>query len=158
MTTQIHPTFQNLYDQDYVLWLETTIDQLRQEKFSSVDWENLLDELESMGKSEKRSLLSLLTRLLEHLLKLAYWDSEREYNVNKWKSKITTFRNQIQKLLKDSPSLKPYLQEIFPECYSDARESMSLLISLEIPFDKIATLEQVLDKSWFPLTRDLDNV
>lgn len=150
MTTQTHSISQTLYEQDYALWLETTIAQLRQGNFSSVDWENLLEELESMGKSEKRLLVSLLTRLLENLLKLVYWESERERCERGWKAEITTFRNQIQKLLKDSPSLKPYLQEIFNECYLDARESMSLLIGVDLPPSFSATLEQVLDKAWFP--------
>ncbi|WP_245927477.1 DUF29 domain-containing protein [Aphanothece hegewaldii] len=83
-------------------------------------------------------------------LKLVYWESERERCERGWKAEITTFRNHIQKLLKDSPSLKPYLQEIFAECYSDASESMSILIGVEIPQDQIVTLEQVLDKTYCP--------
>jgi hypothetical protein len=139
-----------LYEQDYQLWLETIIEQLRQGKFSEVDWENLIEELESMGRSDKRATSSLLTRLLEHLLKLAYWEREREDNANKWRSEITTFRVQIKKLLKDSPSLKPYLVEVFDECYLDARKIVSQLIGHEIPLTRIATVDQALDEDWFP--------
>jgi hypothetical protein len=141
---------QTLYEQDYQLWLETIIAQLRQGKFSTVDWENLIEELESMGRSDRRAMMSLLTRLLEHLLKLAYWEQERDYNGNKWRSEITTFRVQIKKLLKDSPSLKPYLAEIFQECYLDARKIVGQLIGQEIPLTEIVTIDQALDEHWFP--------
>ncbi|PSF37143.1 hypothetical protein C7H19_11955 [Aphanothece hegewaldii CCALA 016] len=67
MAKPTHPTFPTLYNQDYALWIETTLEQLRDEKYSAVDWVNLFEELEDMGKSEKRALSSLLIRLLEHL-------------------------------------------------------------------------------------------
>ncbi len=73
-------TIPNLYDSDYQLWLESTINQLRQGDFQAVDWQNLLEELADLGKNNRRALKSLLTRLLEHLLKLTYWQSQRDYN------------------------------------------------------------------------------
>ncbi|MDB9404817.1 DUF29 family protein, partial [Microcystis sp. CS-574] len=73
-------TIPTLYDSDYQLWLENTINQLRQGDFQGVDWQNLLEELADLGKSERRALESLLTRLLEHLLKLTYWQSQRDYH------------------------------------------------------------------------------
>ena len=51
MVIQVEPKTQSLYDQDYYLWLRTTINQLRAGQFSSVDLDNLLEELESMGRS-----------------------------------------------------------------------------------------------------------
>ncbi|MHC5832348.1 MAG: DUF29 domain-containing protein, partial [Nostoc sp.] len=92
MVTEIQPTTQTLYDQDYYLWLKTTINQLRAGQFSSVDLDNLTEELENMGRREKRALKSLLIRLFEHLLKLTYWDKEREQNEGHWKGEIRTFR------------------------------------------------------------------
>lgn len=142
-----------LYDQDYHLWLETTIKQLRSRQLESVDWENLIDELEGMNRSDKRAIFSLLTRLLEHLLKLIYWEKERDYNANKWRLEIYNFRVQIKRLLKDSPSLKPYLVEIFDECYLDARVAVSILMECNInilPEVAIITLEQALNENWFP--------
>ncbi|MGB7442662.1 MAG: DUF29 domain-containing protein [Coleofasciculaceae cyanobacterium] len=149
------PTEQNtstLYNQDYQLWLETTLQQLRSGEFTHVDWENLLDELESMGKSNRRAVKSLLTRLWEHLLKLGYWESEREYNRNKWKAETTTFRQQIRDELLDSPSLKPYLSEIFAATYLDAKKVMARLMDKPINFfpeEPPASLEEVLKEDWF---------
>lgn len=123
--TSIQPVIQTLYDQDYYLWLRTSINQLRAGQFTSIDLENLIEELESMGRREKRTIKSLLIRLLEHLLKLKYWDMERERNEGHWKGEIRTFRRQIKDELKDSPSLKPYILEIFDECYQQARTEAS---------------------------------
>ncbi len=152
MVTSTEPTTQTLYDQDYYLWLKTTINQLRTGQFSAVDLENLLEELETMGRSEKRAIESLLTNLLVHLLKLKCWDSERERNQGHWQGEVRTFRRQIKKSLKDSPSLKPYILEIFDECYQDARKEASDRSQLPIdtfPVIPIGSLEQILDENWF---------
>ncbi len=152
MVTSTQPKTQTLYDQDYYLWIRTTINQLRAGQFSTVDLENLLEELETMGRSEKRAIKSLLLKLLEHLLKLKYWDSERERNQGHWTGEIRNFRRQIKDELKDSPSLKPYILEIFDECYQEARKEASdrSQLSLDIfPIIPIGSLEQILDETWF---------
>ncbi|MFN7256014.1 MAG: DUF29 domain-containing protein, partial [Microcystis sp.] len=115
--------------------------------------QNLLEELADLGKSERRSLESLLTRLLEHLLKLTYWQSQRDYNQAGWKGEIRTFRKQIKKILRDSPSLKPYLSEILEECYSDAREIIIDITQLDasiFPVEVLASLEEILAENWLP--------
>lgn len=153
MVIQREPTTLTLYNQDYYLWLRTTINQLRAGQFSSVDLDNLLEELESMGRSQKRTVKSLLIRLFEHLLKLTYWDVERERNEGHWKGEIRTFRREIKDELKDSPSLKPYILEIFDECYQDARKEASDRSQLPIdtfPVALLGSLEQILDENWFP--------
>lgn len=94
----IQSATQTLYDEDYYLWLRTTINQLRTGQFSSVDLENLLEELESIGRREKRTIENLLIKLLQHLLKLKCWDEERERNQGHWKGEIRTFRREIKKL------------------------------------------------------------
>ncbi|MDZ8110427.1 MAG: DUF29 domain-containing protein [Nostoc sp. DedQUE12a] len=153
MGIQIEPTIRTLYDQDYYLWLRTTINQLRAGQFSAVDLDNLLEELETIGRSEKRGIKSLLIPLFEHLLKLTYWDRERERNEGHWKGEIRTFRREIKERLKESPSLKPYILEIFDECYQDARTEASDRSQLAIdifPLIPIGSLEQILDENWFP--------
>jgi hypothetical protein len=142
-----------LYDQDFYLWLTTTAEQLKQGKLTDVDWENLIEEIDSMGKSQKNVLKSLLTVLIEHLLKLIYWETEKDRNANHWSREITAFRQQICDLLADSPSLKPYIQEIFPESYDFARRRVARAMGMKISFfPEIPdfTLEQTLDDDWFP--------
>ena len=146
-------TISNLYDSDYQLWLESTINQLRRGDFQAVDWPNLLEELADLVKSERRALECLLTRLLEHLLKLTYWQSQRDYNQAGWKKEIRNFRIQIKKILKDSPSLKSYLREILPECYLDARNLLIDETELDasiFPVEVLASLEEILAENWLP--------
>ena len=143
----------NLYEKDYYLWLEKTISLLENNRFSDLDLENLIEEISSMGKSEKRSLESYLTRLLEHLLKLAYWQSELEYNQRGWKNEIRNFRLGIQQIIEDSPSLKPYLAEIFSSCYQNARKlflDLSGMAENLVSLAPICTIEQALNEDWFP--------
>jgi hypothetical protein len=142
-----------LYEQDYYLWLEKTISLLENRQFSELDLENLIEEISDMGKSQRQSLKSYLTRLLEHLLKLAYWESELEYNRRVWKNEIRNFRLRIQQILEDSPSLKPYLSEIFSPCYQNARKlflDISGIAQNLVSLNPIGTIEQVLDEDWFP--------
>ena len=103
----------DLYEQDYYLWIEKTISLLENHQFSDLDLDNLIEEISDMGKSQRQSLKSYLTRLLEHLLKLVYWQSELEYNQRGWKNEIRNFRRAIKRIIADSPSLQPYLIEIF---------------------------------------------
>jgi hypothetical protein len=153
-------TIPNLYDSDYQLWLENTINQLCQGDFQAVDWQNLLEELADLGKNNRRALKSLLTRLLEHLLKLTYWQSQRDYNQAAWKKEIRNFRLQIADLLADSPSLKSYLREILAKCYLDACNLMideTRLDASIFPVELLASLEEILDQNWLPDWEDINS-
>ncbi|MBR8828649.1 MAG: DUF29 domain-containing protein [Gomphosphaeria aponina SAG 52.96 = DSM 107014] len=137
-----------LYEADYYLWVEQTAQKLREGRFDDVDWYNLIEEIEDMGKSQKRALESLLTRLLEHLLKLSYWESEKDRSGNHWAAEIVNFRYLINKRIKESPSLKPGLESMYAEIFPIAVKSVSKLFSL--PADAHISLEQTLDENWFP--------
>jgi hypothetical protein len=136
------------YETDYNQWIQQTVEQLREKKFDSVDWDYLIEEIEDMGKSQKRALESFLVRLLEHLLKLSYWESEKARNGNHWKSEIVNFRYQINKRLKESPSLRSQLASIYGEIFPVAVKSISQLYTL--PSDIYIPIEQALDDDWFP--------
>jgi Domain of unknown function DUF29 len=113
------PHISTIYDRDYYLWIETTAKQLQERKFLEIDIDNLVEEIESMGRSEKSALRSNLVVVLMHLLKWQYQPSMRS---NSWKGSIREHRRRLRDSLQDSPSLKPYLIEVFGECYQDARE------------------------------------
>jgi len=142
-----------LYETDYYLWVLETAKKLQNRELDSLDWENLIDEVLDLSRREKRKLESLLTRLLEHLLKLKYWQSEKEFNQNHWQREIRNFRKQINRNLKASPSLKAYLTDQFSELYQDARELVSDASGLPIghfPESPLAPLEKILDENWLP--------
>lgn len=124
MTAQIQITNSQeaLYDQDYYLWLSNTAKLLKAKKFTQLDLKHLIEEIESLGKSEKRAITSNLIIIILHLLK---WRYQPEKRSNNWKSSIREHRRRIQRLLTDSPSLKNYLPEILADCYLAAKKQAS---------------------------------
>ncbi len=134
-----------LYDQDYCLWLENTVEQLKQKKLNRIDWENLIEEIESLGKSQKNALQSNLRILLMHLLK---WQYQRDRRSNSWSYTITEHNIRINKAFQESPSLKRYFIEIFDDCYQDARKLAAKETGLDIdifPVDCPFSQQDVLD-------------
>ncbi|MGB3534803.1 MAG: DUF29 domain-containing protein [Microcoleaceae cyanobacterium] len=140
----------NLYEQDYYLWLQYTLRLLRENKLSELDIPQLIEEIEDMGRSEKRAVESNLVVILMHLLKYQYQPSKRS---NSWKASIREHRRRLRKLLKDSPSLKPYFEAVFQECYQDAREQASdeTGLSLEtFPTESPFTPEETINRDYLP--------
>ncbi|MEG4233553.1 DUF29 domain-containing protein [Microcoleus sp. Pol11C3] len=150
MTTKLEVDRQKLYDTDYLRWIETTVEKLRVRDYSNIDWENLIAEIEDMGRSERRSLESNLVVILLHLLK---WQFQPDQRSGSWKGSIVEHRRRIRKALKDSPSLKPYLEEVLVECYADAAEQASAETGLPVerfPQLCIYTSVEVLDSEFLP--------
>ncbi|GFE67480.1 DUF29 domain-containing protein [Chroococcus sp. FPU101] len=142
-----------LYEQDFYQWIQNTATLLKEKQFDQVDWENVIEELESMGKSEKKEVQSRLITIIEHLLKLQYWEAEKAYNERGWRGTVVEQRIQLELTLEDSPSLKPILEEVFLDCYQKARKVIlkkyklsSTLFPLKPPF----TVEDVLNSDYFP--------
>lgn len=136
------------YEEDYYLWIQTMVEKLKNQDYSTVDWDNLIEEIDDMGKSQKRAVESLLLRLTEHLLKLKYWEAEKQRNKKHWQAEVVNFRVLLGKRLKESPSLKGKLPEIYAEILPDSQRSVSKLCDL--PEQIELTLAQVLDEDWFP--------
>jgi hypothetical protein len=153
MVAELIKNKQDLYDTDYNLWVLETVRKLEKRDLDSLDWDNLIEEVLDLSRRDKRKLESLLMRLIEHLLILRYWESEKERNRGHWQGEIINFRKQIKRILKDSPSLKSYLQDVFEECYQDGRDiaSQHSQLAFDIfPETPIASLEQILDENWLP--------
>ncbi|MEI6261487.1 MAG: DUF29 domain-containing protein [Deltaproteobacteria bacterium] len=108
-----------LYEQDFYQWTQEQTELMKAGALSQLDIPNLIEEIESMGRSEKRELRSRLTVLLMHLLK---WDYQTDRRSGSWKSTINTQRMDIDFVLKDNPSLKHNLEIIIDETYRVARQ------------------------------------
>jgi hypothetical protein len=137
-------------EQDYFLWLNTTIEQLKARKFGDLDIQRLVEEIEQMGGSLKDALENNLIVVLAHLLK---WKYQPEYRSGSWRGSIKEHRRRINKAMKRHPSLKRYFREIFAECYPPAQDWASAETGLplaqfpaECPFNP----EQVLDPEFLP--------
>lgn len=124
MTSNLQSTSlsSSLYDQDYCLWLETTAKLLREREIEQLDFEHLIAEIEDMGKEKRRELKNRLIVLLMHLLKYQFQPEKRS---SSWINTIWEQFYQIESLLEDSSSLKPYYLEIFSDCYLKAVRAAS---------------------------------
>jgi len=148
--TLITADLSDLYNQDYAQWLDITVAQLRSGQFASVDLVNLVEELESMGRSEKRALSSNLQIVLMHLLKYRYQPEKRSHS---WLFTLYEHRDRLLEILEDSPSLQSYLNETFTQSYAKARKKAALETGLPIdtfPEAVPFALESVLDVDYLP--------
>src|SRR5258708_27594646 len=98
----LKPAAASLYDEDFAIWTAETARLLRAGRFHEVDIEHLAEEIEDMGKRDKRELHSRLTVLILHLLK---WKWQPEKQTRGWQSTLLTQRAELDRLLGDSPSL-----------------------------------------------------
>ncbi|HSM81433.1 MAG TPA: DUF29 domain-containing protein [Nodosilinea sp.] len=143
----------SLYDTDFLLWIETTTTLLKNHQFASLDLDNLIEEIESLGRSDRRAVLSYLARLCEHLLKIKYWEAERQQCLRGWSIEVNNFRREIHRLLRDSPSLRIHLLENFQSEYQDARDNVLIASDIApdlIPQEPFFNLDQALEKDWLP--------
>lgn len=148
MTPQL--SLSTLYEQDYVLWLEQTAHLLRSDRFPDVDVENLIEEIEDMGKSQKQALKSNLRILLMHLLK---WEYQSERRSSSWRSTIREHRNRLEDAFADSPSLKVFFAEVRDSCYQKARDLAA--DETNLPLDTFPELcpfndEQIFNPDYLP--------
>jgi len=139
-----------LYDQDFYQWALKNAELMRQGKLSEVDLENVAEELESMGRSERRQLENRLISLIMHLLK---WQFQPERQSRSWKSTINAQRRGIERLLKASPSLKPMFSEVINEAYPYATrdfEDETEISRKKLPRECPYTPEQVMNEDFWP--------
>jgi hypothetical protein len=142
-----------LYNRDFYSWVEETKQAILNRDFENMDWDNLFEEIDDMGKSEKRSLESYLERLIAHVLKLQYWEAEKERNYKHWKVEIINFRRRIKRLIKQNPSFNALLAEIYPEVFQDVVDAWS--IEFDIPENSFIELEQIMQEDFFDMPPSL---
>ncbi len=140
----------SLYDQDFMLWITNMVQLLKEHRLTELDLENLIDEIEDMGRNQKHALESNLTILLMHLLKWQYQSAKR---TNSWKFTIREHRQRLQKAFRDSPSLKHYCEQVFSDCYQDARNLASDETGLELamfPVESPYAIAETLSQDFLP--------
>ena len=136
-----------LYHQDLNLWRQEIIKAIQNKQLENMDWDNLIEEINDMGASEKRALRSYMKRLIEHILKLRYWDNEKEYNQRGWKKEVVNFREEIKSILEESPSLNNYLKNNYLDWYQKSVKAMGQEFS--IPDDNLVDLEVIMTDEYF---------
>jgi len=144
------PPANQLFETDFFLWTQEQARLLREKRWNDLDLENLAEEVRSVGGSEKKEIRSRLDVLLMHLLKWTYQPGKRTPS---WQTTIRRQRIDLQGVLDDSPSLRPYIKQVFSDRYPSARllaeDETGIAFDLfpeECPF----TLEEVMDSKYLP--------
>ncbi|MBN3868938.1 MAG: DUF29 domain-containing protein [Nostoc sp.] len=145
-----------LYKTDFYTWTQEQVSLLKTQQWDQLDTVNLIEEIETLGRRERQELRNRLGVLLGHLLK---WHFQPEKRSNSWLSTIREQRVQIKLLLQDSPSLKPYLDEVFFTVYE-----LGLALAIretelgEQVFPEICpyTLDQTLNPEFLPNANQVD--
>lgn len=140
----------NLYDSDFFGWTQQQAELLKSGRLSDLDTAHLIEEVEAMGRSERRELTRRLEVLLVHLLK---WQYQPAFRGRSWQLTITEQRRRIAKLLANNPSLKPELESCFVDAYDDARFGAMKETGLELetfPGEAPFGVAKALDSDYLP--------
>ncbi len=137
------------YDEDLYQW---TIEQgraLRDRATNALDYDNLAEEIESLGRSDKREIKSRLENLLLHLLKWRYQPDQRS---PLWEASIDEARRRIERVLKDSPSLRSHPGEVLSEAYRYAirNKAIRALELRQLPEACPWAIDDVLSEEFLP--------
>jgi Domain of unknown function DUF29 len=108
---------QSLYETDFYAWTQEQVSLLREQKWHQIDLNNLIEEIESLGKQQRQELRNRLSLLIAHLLK---WQYQSQNRTRSWLATIRIQRLDILDLLEDNPSLQPYLEEALGKAYLKA--------------------------------------
>jgi hypothetical protein len=136
------------YESDFYGWTSHQAQILHERNWEALDIANLIEEIESLGRQERRELENRLGVLVGHLLK---WQYQPKKKSKSWKLTIRGQRQEIAKLLLDNPSLKPYLPDALQRSYSLAINLVLGETSLklkELPEECLYTITQVLDPTY----------
>jgi hypothetical protein len=138
------------YELDFYGWTQEQAKLLQEQKWSQLDIPNLVEEIEALGRQERQELENRLGILLGHLLK---WEFQPDKRSRSWFATIREQRRRIERLLKKSPSLQPYLPEALENGYQDALDLAVRETSLSyktFPPECPYSLEQIFNNNLFP--------
>jgi hypothetical protein len=138
------------YEADFYTWTRQQADALRRRSGNELDWENLAEELDTLGRTEARELFSRYVVLLTHLLK---WQYQPERRGRSWSNTIIAQRRDLAKHLRQNPGLKAVETEEYVDAYARARLDASTETDLDLdtfPETPPFTIEQAKDDAWMP--------
>lgn len=138
------------YEDDYYLWCFEQAELLRQKRFAEVDLPNIIEELESMGRSDRRALESSYRLLVAHLLK---WQFQQDKRSKSWAVTIVRERSNIEEQEERSPSLRMDAEAIVLKSYAKARKEAAIETGLaltDFPPECPYTIAQLRSEDWMP--------
>jgi len=139
-----------LYERDFYSWTQEQASAIRNGEQWRMDIDNILEEIEAMGRAEKRALRSKMSILLTHLIK---WQYQPERRGASWRATIAHQRNAIEDLLRDSPGLKPMVADTLSYAWASALRAAEAETGLDRKtFPKACPwgFAQMLDEGFWP--------
>ncbi|MEG3440289.1 DUF29 domain-containing protein [Pannus brasiliensis CCIBt3594] len=146
----LETSISSLYEKDFHAWTREQADLLRERQWNRIDVENLIEEIESLGKQQRQELRNRLGVLLAHLLK---WEYQPRKRSRSWLATIRLQRRDILRLLKANPSLNSYIEEALSEAYHDARDlamGETNLSDRTFPVERPYPWENIIAEDFFP--------
>lgn len=138
------------YDQDFHAWALSQAEAIRRRSFNELDWENLAEEVESLGRQQRSELRSRYEVLLMHLLKGIV---QEDWRSRSWELTVREQRTKIQRHLDENPSLKSVHGELFDQAYQTARlvaaRETGIALS-QFPETPPFSVDQAIDETWLP--------
>ena len=146
---QVYPK----HDEDFYGWAMATAALLKKKQYQEVDMNSVIEELESMGASEKRALISRLAQLIFHLLKWQHQPDFREFSKRSWQGSIEEQREQTKIIIEQNPGLKSKVAESITNAYRLSLPMVKKETPLDLkklPSECPYTFEQLMDDGFFP--------
>jgi hypothetical protein len=141
------------HDEDFYGWAMANASLLKKGKYKEADMDKIIEEMETLGRSNKRELVSRSGVLIAHLLKWQYQPDMKEINWKSWKGTIVRQRIEIDDLLGENPSLKSHIQEAMSKAYKYAfailEEETPIDLNL-LPSQCPYTFEQIMNDTFYP--------
>ncbi|MFF8798824.1 MULTISPECIES: DUF29 domain-containing protein [unclassified Methylobacterium] len=144
------PAAADLYERDFYAWARGQARAMAAREREALDIENLIDEVEAVGRSQRAAIESHLGVLILHLLKFRFQPTRATVS---WRITLRNQRQDIERLMTRSPSLRGYPAEILGETYEYAVRRAVLETGLDeaaFPLEPPFTLAQILDPDFVP--------
>jgi len=148
------PTVKDSCETDFFEWTRETAEKIRNGDFSTIDLEALAEEVEDLGRHDRREVRSRIKQILIHLLKGHFQpEYRRDFGERSWRTSIQNQRGELLEALEESPSLRRFLPgalaEVYPKAVAGAVDE-SGLPAASFPSECLWTLDQILDRTFFP--------
>lgn len=142
----------SLYETDFYAWTQQQAELLHGEEWEALDWQHIAEEIESLGRNERREVKSRLGVLIMHLLKLEYQRRPR-FLTRGWRNTVAEQRNRLDEALTESPTLHAQVNELIAEAYPYAVKDAARETGLpRTTFPTICpySVAQLLDEAYWP--------
>lgn len=156
MADDLTPATRDLYERDYLAWTDQQAALLRARGANALDYDNLAEEIEDLGKSELRACASQIDNIIEHLLKVEFGGQTRPQG--HWRKEVREFRRQLARTV--TPTIRNRLEPLLVETFEDV---LAGLVEDGIVTDPAAVRgarpqgyvwEQIRDPDWYPPLSD----